>query len=75
MYCKIRRAAKKMYFDKQFKKFTKDSRKTWSLIREIVGKHKSKQQIPTYFQQNGKIITDHLEIWVGRGCRCLFDFS
>ena len=32
------------------------------MIREIVGKHKSKQQIPTYFQQNGKIITDHLEI-------------
>ena len=52
MYCKIRRAAKKLYFDKQFTKFTKDSRKTWSLIKEIIGTNKSKEQIPTYFQQN-----------------------
>ena len=62
MYCKIRRAAKKLYYNNQFKKFTKDSKQTWSVIREIIGKNKSKEQIPTYFQHNGKIISDYLEI-------------
>ena len=62
MYCKIRRAAKKLYYDNQFTKFTKDSKKTWSMLREIIGNKKSKEQIPTYFQHNGKIISDYLEI-------------
>ena len=62
MYCKIRRAAKKLYYDNQFTKFTKDSKKTWSMLREIIGNKKSKEQIPAYFQHNGKIISDYLEI-------------
>ena len=62
MYCKIRRAAKKMYYNDQFTKFTRDSKKTWSVIREIIGNHKSKEQIPAYFQHNGKIISDYLDI-------------
>ena len=37
-------------------------KKTWSVIREIIGKHKSKEQIPAYFQHNGKIISDYLDI-------------
>ena len=62
IYCKIRHAAKKLYYNSQFTKFAKDSKQTWSVIREIIGKNKSKEQIPTYFQQNGKIISDVLEI-------------
>ena len=62
MYCKIRRAAKKLYYDNQFTKFTNDSKKTWSMLREIIGNKKSKEQIPAYFQHNGKIISDYLEI-------------
>ena len=62
IYCKIRRSAKKLYYNSQFIKFAKDSKQTWSVIREIIGKNKSKEQIPTYFQQNGKIISDVLEI-------------
>ena len=32
------------------------------MLREIIGNKKSKEQIPAYFQQNGKIISDYLEI-------------
>ena len=62
IYNKIRRAAKKLYYDKQFKKFTKDSKQTWSLIREVIGKKTDKHQIPKYFQSNGQIISDYLDI-------------
>ena len=58
MYNKIRRAAKKLYYDKQFKKFSKDSKQTWSLIREIIGKKVDKNQIPTFFQSNNQMISD-----------------
>ena len=32
------------------------------MIREIIGGKKSKEQIPSYFQDNGEIISDYLEI-------------
>ena len=34
VYNKVRKAAKKLYYEKQFKKFTNDSKKTWSVIRK-----------------------------------------
>ena len=37
LYNKLRRAAIKMYYDEQFKKFAKNSKKTWSVIREVLG--------------------------------------
>ena len=52
IYNKIRRAAKKLYYDKQFKKFTKDSKQTWSLIREVIGEKTDKHKIPKFFQSN-----------------------
>ena len=51
LYNKIRRAAKKFYYDKQFNKFTKDSKKTWSLIRDVIGKKSDKSQIPAFFSK------------------------
>ena len=62
MYNKLRRAAKKIHYDKQFKKYTRDSKQTWSIIREVIGKKTDKNQIPSYFQSNGQIISDSLEI-------------
>ena len=62
VYNKVRRAAKKMFYDKQFKKFAKDSKQTWSVIREILGKKTDKNQIPTFFQNNNQVISDYLEI-------------
>ena len=61
-YNKVRRAAKKSFYEKQFKMFAKDSKQTWSTIREILGTKTDKNQIPTFFQNNSEIISDYLEI-------------
>ena len=44
------------------KKFAKDSKQTWSVIREILGTKTDKNQIPTFFQNNSQVISDYLEI-------------
>ena len=62
MYNKLRRFAKKMYYDKQFKLFAQNSKQTWSLIREVIGTSKQKDQLPIFFRENGQIISDTLEI-------------
>ena len=62
LYNKVRRSAKKSYYDKQFIKFTNDSKKTWSVIREVIGSCKQKDQLPNFFLKNGNIIKDTLEI-------------
>ena len=54
----------------QFTKLSKDCKKTWSLIKEIVGSNKSKEQIPTYFLQNGKNVSEYLEIANGFNTFC-----
>ena len=49
LYNKVRRSAKKLYYDKQFTKFTNDSKKTWSIIREVIGSCKQKDRLPIFF--------------------------
>ena len=51
-----------MYYDKQFNNFTSNSKKTWALIKEVIGSSKQKDQLPNFFQRNGEIIKDTLEI-------------
>ena len=51
-----------MYYCKQLAKFSRNSKQTWSVIREVIGTFKQKDQIPNFFQKNGQIITDSLEI-------------
>ena len=62
IYNKLRRAAKKLYYKSQFDKFAKNSKQTWSVIREVIGTSKHKDQIPTFFEKNGQVISDCLEI-------------
>ena len=62
IYNKLRRAAKKLYYKSQFDKFAKNSKQTWSVIREVIGTSKHKDQIPTFFVKNGQVISDCLEI-------------
>ena len=45
----------------QFTTFSKDSKQTWSLIKDIVGSKRSKEEIPSYFKQNGYVISDYME--------------
>ena len=54
----MRRAAKILYFDTQFTKFSKNIKKTWSVIREIIGSNKVKDKIPDFFKENNQIIRD-----------------
>ena len=58
----MRRSAKKTNYDKQFKLFAQNSKHTWSLIREVIGTTKQKDQLPIFFRENGQIISDTLEI-------------
>ena len=62
IYNKLRRASKKIYFESQFENFSKNSKKTWALIREIIGAKKEKLQIPDYFKVDKNIITNNLDI-------------
>ena len=62
VYNKVRRAAKKLYYKHRFTKIASNCKQTWSLIREIIGTKKDKNQLPDFFKDNGQIITDYLEI-------------
>ena len=62
VYNKLRRASKKIYYDDQFKTFTKNCKQTWTLIREIIGSKKERSQIPDFFKENGQLIKDNLDI-------------
>ena len=62
IYNKLRRAAKKLYFDRQFTKYSKNIKQTWSVIREIIGTNKIKDQIPNFFKENNEIISDYFDI-------------
>ena len=65
IYSKLRRIAKKLHYDEQFIKFTRNIKQTWSLIREVIGTNRQKDQIPNFFRCNGQILTDYLEITNG----------
>ena len=62
IYNKLRRAAKKQYYDQQFKLFARNSKKTWSVIREVIGSKRQKDQVPDFFRQNGQFISEYLDI-------------
>jgi hypothetical protein len=40
----------------------KISKKTWSVIKEIIGSNKAKQQLPDFFRDNNQEIRDYIEI-------------
>ena len=62
IYNKLRRISKKMYYDKQFSKFTSNCKQTWSVIREIIGSKKERSQIPDFFRDNNQLVKDNLDI-------------
>ena len=51
LYNKIRRAAKKFYYEKQFSKFAHNIKDTWTVIKEILGMKKCKDQIPDFLRK------------------------
>ena len=61
IYNKVRRAAKKSYYEAQFSKFSHNIKETWSVIKELLG-IKKKDQIPNFCRENENVINDYLEI-------------
>ena len=43
LYKKLRRVAKKLYYNDQFKRFAQNSKQTWSVIRELIGTKNQKE--------------------------------
>lgn len=54
-----------LYYDKSFKSYAKNMRKTWQTIREVMNTKKSKNEIPSFFRENGSIISDISDITNG----------
>ena len=54
-----------MYYDKKFKEYSGNIKKTWDTLREIIGKHKNRINIPDFFCQGGKTITGSKNIAEG----------
>ena len=65
LYNKIRRKAIQTHYELSFKHFSKDMRNTWRTIREVMGTKKNKDEIPSFFRENGHIITELTEITKG----------
>ena len=62
IYNRLRRVAKQNYFNDQFDLYIKNSKQTWSVIREVIGCKKQKDQLPGFFRSNGAILNDYLDI-------------
>ena len=63
IYNKLRRKAKYVYYKDLFEHNKTDIKKTWGIIREVIGnKKKQKQSLPEFFQQNKEIFNDPLLI-------------
>ena len=45
-----------------FAKFSKNIKQTWSVIKEIIGSNKLKNQILDFFKDNDQIIKEYLKI-------------
>jgi hypothetical protein len=56
------RNAKISYYHSQFDRYKKDSRKTWSIINDVLGKMHNKRDFPTHFKINDAKISDKQSI-------------
>jgi len=64
-YKSLCRAAKRRYYSSKIEKFRNDSKKTWEVVREVLGSVKDKSNIPSYFSDNGSIIQGSYNIAQG----------
>ena len=59
---KIKNAAKKYYYSKEFNEHKGNLRYLWKLIKEVINKNKVKMELPDNFKQNETLISDPVEI-------------
>jgi hypothetical protein len=65
MYTNLIRKSKQQYYNDKFTAFSKDCKKTWQTINEVLGRGKKVNDIPKSFVSNGKILSGSLEIAEG----------
>ena len=56
------RKAKSSYYHKQFQNNVSDIKKTWSKINEILCKKSKKVEMPDYFLDGNKVLTENIDI-------------
>ena len=61
-YTKICRAAKIMYYKNQFDLASNNMKRSWSLIREVLGSPKKCQKLPGYFSKGTQKLTTPKDI-------------
>ena len=60
---KLRKKAKKNYYNRLFEKYYNDSRCTWNIMKEIIGKNKTKiNSLPTTIKINENNVSDSCKI-------------
>ena len=64
-HTKLIRKARHEYYNGKFKEFSKDAKKTWSTINEVLGRVKNVNDIPKRFISNGNVLSGSLEIAEG----------
>ena len=68
LFNKIRRVAKKNFYRDKFSEHSKNIKKTWEVIREVIGKKKNRENLPDFFRNNGEILTEIADIAEGFNC-------
>ena len=70
-YCSILqsslRKAKCSYYHKQFQNSISDIKKTWSKINEVLCRKSKKAEMPDYFLDGNKVLTENVDI---ANCQC-----
>ena len=62
LYNSVKRQAKQSYYGEKFREYSKNMKKSWDLIREVVGHKKRRDNIPDFFRHNGQVLNSSGEI-------------
>ena len=65
IYTKLIRKARQSYYNNKFKDYSKDCKKTWQTINDLLGRKKCVNDVPSSFVSNGKILSGEVEIAEG----------
>ena len=63
LFNKCRQAAKKAFYAEQFEVHKSNIKKTWTLIRDVIGSRtKKRENLPSFFRENNEILSNPLDI-------------
>jgi len=62
IYNHLKRSAKQNFYNEQFQKYKKDSKRTWGVINTLIGRHNDKTTVSATFKVNNTIISEKEQI-------------